>query len=185
MQIDSTNTHGHSKNSLSEAIANAVGDALGVLRGDADSQVSLTVIVEGYQFDGTEYQVNVRVMILDYAKNQHEFYEHLKNDNNAPDLANDMTAASYGKRAFDASNDQYANEMQEYLDDTYLGFNDDKISAFVIMAAPATHDHLEMEAGYFERREAHPKPEQQYDGPEPSFGGMGSSSAGSSNKDAA
>jgi hypothetical protein len=183
MHVDSTDASGRSKNSLNEAIANAVGEALRDVSGQGDNQISLTVVVDGYEFDGKEYRVNVRVMVLDHTARQHELYEQLKEDK-APDLANDMTAAIYGKRAFDAEDDDLANDMQEYLDDTYLGYDDDRISHFVIMAHPMTHNHLEMEAGYFERRDPEPSPSRQYDAPEPSLGG-GGSSKGSSSEDAA
>jgi hypothetical protein len=179
MHTDSTNTHGHSKHSLSEAIANAVGEAMGELHGDGDNQISLTVIVDGYEFDGKEYRVSVRVMMIDYTASQHELYEHLNND--APNLANDMTAAIYAKRSFDANDDRLAHEMEHYLEDTFM--DDGGIDSFTLIAHPFTHNHLEMEAGYFERRDFHPQNDYKYDAPEPGLGG--GASGGASNEDTA
>jgi len=179
MHVDSTNTRGHSKNSLSEAIANAVGEAMGELHGDGDSQISLTVVVDGYEFDGQQYHVNVRVMVLDYTASQHELYEHLKDD--APDLANDMTAAIYGKSSFDSDHDELVHEMEHKLEENFM--EDGEINDFTLIAHPFTHNHLEMEAGYFERRDFHPQNDYKYDAPGPGLGG--GASGGASNEDTA
>lgn len=150
MHIETNDAAGHSKKSLGDAIANAIGTAMADF--DGEHKMSLTVVIDGYEFDGQEYRVKVRVIVLDLTKAELEHTrhvvedkEHEKEEELSRELVNEMTAAIYNKHSYDSQVDEFSHALHHYLD--HIELHHANIEEFTLMAHPATHDHLNMEMG--------------------------------------
>ncbi len=148
-----------SKNSLSDAIANAIGFAMADF--DGEHQISLTVVIDGYEFTGEEYRVKVRVMVFDHTKAAIENIEKYQDEKMreqelSRDLSDKMMSAIYHKTSYNSEEDEYAHILHHYLH--HLEAHHHNIDGFTLMVHPATHDHLQMEAGVL-----HVSPQQTYD----------------------
>ena len=143
---------GSSKNSLTEAIGNAVADILS--GGNGDHKYSLTVIVDGYAYDGEEYHVTIRVVMFDLDEDREELYRELEKEREEraqaePDLANDMYAAFYNKDSFYSDDDDVAEKIQDMMENQD-DFNPPETTT--VIASPGMHDQLERETGQEKER---------------------------------
>jgi F0F1-type ATP synthase epsilon subunit len=122
VHIDTAKAEGTSKTSLTKAISAAIADILG---GYKDVQkISITIIIDGYEFNGEEYVVKVRAIVANIDKDMEEAY-HEKAD----DLEERLQAGDDMAHDFTESSDPA-------LQDNYEELNNDEVN-FLIGGVPA------------------------------------------------
>lgn len=175
-------TSGKSKKSLTMALANAIRNALKGQNGD--HQLNITVIIEGYSLNDGEYEVSVKVMIMDITLEQekvnHETNEELLERMNANQtLTEQMYSAVYSRPIYDNSNPVHALEHRmDHLSHLSYDFHFDASQDNITLVAPTQfHDHM---------RNENPTAQPHHDPRnEPPTFDLGGGSSKSANKDAA
>lgn len=171
-------TSATSKQSLSDALAKAIQSALQGY--DGQHNLKLTVIVEGFTIQNGEFNVSVKILIIDPVleeeKAYHESDKELEDRINAGQNLNEqMHSAIYSGSVFnqnDAVVDAIENRIEIMADgnsDRYFNVNDDEIT---LVASPAFHERLNQDIKSFEK----PTAQKSYDAPGLDLGGGGSSS---------
>ncbi len=138
---------GTSKHSLTHALADAIE---GALKGfDGANKLDVTVIVEGYSYNGKEYEVFVKVVVIDEtveAENSpHESKAEIEDRLDASkDLSEQMIAAAYARPVYDQTTPVGALEQRmDVRGDQSSSFDfDASQDNITLIAPPAFHDQL-------------------------------------------
>lgn len=129
---------GRSKNNLTEAIADAFAQ---VMRGRSH-HYSLTLIIDGYGFDGKEFTANVRVILFDLDEDKRELYKQTEREHEKQEeLANAMAVAFYPRALFEPNDD-----VTEIIHHIVEHQAEDEPVEMRVMTTPEIHDHLSRES---------------------------------------
>lgn len=149
---------GVSGQSLSDAVANAIQSAFKHNIKGGGHKFSLTVIIDGWSFDGKRYRVHLRVAMFDHDLAHEDIYheiekERARREQLNRDMANHLYAAIYHKHSFRSSHDEFAEKLRDVLDIAHEG-----PEYLTVVTDSKTHDHLMREVGYSpERKPVYPR----------------------------
>ena len=173
-----------SEDSLSAAVAKAFQSALKACVQDGDHAMSLTVVIEGYHFDGKNYTVKLRVIVFDHELAKEELYEELEKEyrqrfQEEQKLMDHMHAAFYARPAY---HHDHVTEALEHSAENYGSL--DHIDNVTFIAPQPFHDQMSREMGVDpDAKPAAPKPH--VDIAEPALGPGSGGSHGDEGKQAA
>lgn len=174
---------GQSKESLKAAIVNAISQAMAEAGVNGDHMNSTTVIVDGYEFDGENFNVKARVSVIDHDLEQQEIYHEKDAElqerlEHSEDINNAFFASANG---FDqGSIDQQDQAIDQSMEDILS--NEEGIAPavdnidsapqdnFQFMASAEVHDQLAQEIPPSPQPEVTSAPASP--APEPSGGGV-------------
>ena len=129
---------GRSKNNLMEAIADAFAQ---VMRGRSH-HYSVTLIIDGYGFNGKEFTANVRVMMFDLDEDKHELYQQTEREQEKQaELANAMAIAFYHRVLFEPQDT--VTEAVQHIAEHHI---ETEPTEMRVMTTPEIHDHLNRES---------------------------------------
>lgn len=169
---------GSSEHSLADAINNAIGMALQSRKSDGDHMRSLTVVVDGYEFDGKKYRVKLRVIILDhelaYEDHNREIEKMREHEKEPSHISGVYLAAAHASHSYHSRHDHFAERLKEVLEHTEHRHGIDEVR---VVAPSEVHDHIERELGYAYTPQGPKYPKPHTDLAEPT---LGPGSAGSS-----
>lgn len=170
-QIEMEAATGRSKNNLMEAIADAFRQALA----GRNHRYSITLIIDGYEFNGEEFRANVRIILYDLDEDKEELYRHIEEEHQKrveEEMINEMYAAFYNRALF-PEEDSVADQIKDAIDKLEETQPPQDVR---VIATPEMHDRLEKETGYPLRYETARMPKPHTDLAEPALGPGGASS---------
>lgn len=143
---------GQSKESLKNAIIFAIRDAMGAAGVNGDHINSITVIVDGYDYDGEKYNVKVSISVLDFDMQREDIYHERSKElqerlENSEDMAQAFYSSSYGYDYGEGYDRGYNAEdpMEDLLEndaDVIPDGDGNEDKRFTFIASPEVHDQL-------------------------------------------
>ena len=160
---------GSSKLSLFDAVNNAMGDALKGHNFGGDHLCTFTIVMDGYEYDGKEYRVKLKVVIYDYELAHKDYYHALEKHRHEMEEQNVVGAyfmASHFAHIYHHHKNHFADRLKEVLEQEHNIPHMDTIS---YIAPDHVHQHLALEMGYDPQLvPVYPRPHT--DLPEPTLG---------------
>jgi hypothetical protein len=141
---------GTSDKSLSAALANAMGDALGYHKFDGDHQCTISVVIDGYFFDGKTYRVKLRVVIFDHELAQEDLYHAVEQQHHDQEEQEKFMGAYYAAtlhaHLFTHHRDHLSHELKDMFEHHLAPSA--HIDGFTLVAPQEFHDIAAQELGY-------------------------------------
>ena len=140
---------GSSDQSLTAAIASAFGQALQSHNFGGDHLCSTTILIEGYDYDGTTYRVKLKVIIFDNELAHEDIYKEIEKAHEKEDmkknLLDDYYAATYMAHHIQ-HNAHYFHDLMHDMVERYGHF--DHLEDVSIIAPEPVHNLLADENGF-------------------------------------
>ena len=139
---------GSSDRSLTAAIANAFGKALQSHYFGGDHLCSTSIIIDGYDFDGKNYRVRVRVIIFDHELAKEDVYKEIEKTHEKEDmqrhLMDDYYAAMHMAMQTRHTHHHFHDLIHDMMDK--IG-HFDHLDQVTIIAPEPVHQQVALETG--------------------------------------
>lgn len=150
-EIIAEEASGSSKKSLTRALANAIKSALKVV--DGTHQLNITVIVEGMTYEKGEYEVSIKVLIMDVTLEKQKAYQETDKElmdrmNASKGLSEQMVSAIYTIPIYDDTTPVNSLEQRiDSLSEQSSQFDFDADQDNITLVAPQNF-HYQMQQDY-------------------------------------
>jgi hypothetical protein len=144
------NGEGSSDQSLTAAIANAFGKALQAHNFGGDHLCSTTILIDGYDFDGTTYRVKVKVIIFDHELAHEDIYKEIEKMHEKQDMQKHLMDDYYAAMHLSSHMRHMDNHFHDMIHDMVEQYGHFDHLDNVSVIAPEPVHHLVAQEGGFE-----------------------------------